>query len=114
MNETLAVLQEANSLAHTILLIVIVYGGLNLVSVFIGHYLEARRLKLLINAKPEVLAVESLMLIKELVEKYGLIKSDSSPNRLVLQRSLSRYELQKVLLLFLLLALALYYILLML
>ena len=108
MNDTLALLQSINDTVQLVLVVVVVYGSFSLVGIFVNHYLEARRLKLLIQANPEVLAIEFLKMMNEYLEKYGPILRDSKPHKLVAWKSLGQGEAEKILVYALLIIIALY------
>ena len=94
------------------LLIMILYVVGSILSLVIGYYLETRKLRLLMSAKPELIALEFFRVMREYVREYGPIKSSNKPGYLVVKKWLRnpgyRLRLLKIAFLVLVLVLVIY------
>ena len=94
-----------DDLLFKFLLVMIVYVVGSILSLVIGYYLETRKLRLLMSAKPELVALEFFRVMREYVREYGAIKSSDRPGSLIVKKWLRNpgYRLRLLKALFLIL-----------
>lgn len=94
-----------DDLLFKFLLVMIVYVVGSILSLVIGYYLETRKLRLLMSAKPELVALEFFRVMREYVREYGAIKSSDRPGILIVKKWLRNpgYRLRLLKALFLIL-----------
>lgn len=80
------VLVVLDDLLFKALLVMIVYVVGSILSLVVGYYLETRKLRLLMSAKPELVALEFFKVMRKYVREYGAIRSSDSPSYLVVKR----------------------------